>query len=106
MNLEDDLRRALRRKPAPPALVDRIRVAVERNDVMAASTSLADTRRAWPWLAAAAVITMMAARGTLFYADRQHVAEARQVQSDIRIALQITNEKLGLVQRRMHASFR
>jgi hypothetical protein len=48
----------------------------------------------------------MTARGTLFYGDRQQVDEARRVQSDIRIALQITNDKIGLVQRKMHDTFR
>jgi hypothetical protein len=106
MNLEDDLRRALRRKPAPPDLVDRVRGAIERNEVAVASMPPSNAWRAFPWLAVAAVITLMAARGTRYYGDQQQVAAAHRVQSDIRIALQITNEKLGLVQRKVHDTFR
>ena len=106
MNLEDDLRRALRRKPTPPDLVERVRAAIERNDVAATRVPPSNAWRALPWLAAAAAITVMTARGTLNYGDRQQVAEARRVQSDIRIALQITNDKIGLVQRKMHDTLR
>lgn len=106
MKLEDDLRRALRRKPAPPGLVNRVRAAIERNDAAVTRMPALNASRAWPWLAAAAVITVMAARETLYYGDQQQAAEAHRVQSDIRIALQITNEKLGLVQRRMHDTVR
>jgi len=106
MNLEDDLRRALRRKPAPSDMVGRIGAAIERNDVAATRVPSSNAWRALPWLAAAAAITVMTARGTLYYGDRQQVAEARRVQSDIRIALQITNDKIGLVQRKMHDTLR
>ena len=106
MNLEDDLRRALRREPAPPDLVDRVRVAIERNDLAATRVAPSNAWRALPWLAAAAAITVMTARETLNYGDRQQVAEARRVQTDIRIALQITNDKIGLVQRKMHDTLR
>ena len=106
MNLEDDLRRALRRNPAPPDLVDRVRVAIERDDVVATRVPPSNGWRALPWLAAAAAITVMTARGTLYYGDRQQVAEARRGQSDIRIAFEITNDTIGLVQRKMHDTFR
>ena len=106
MNLEDDLRRALRPEPAPPDLVERVRAAIERNDVVAARVPPSNAWRALPWLAAAAAITLMTARGTVNYGDRQQVVEARRVQSDIRIALQITNDKIELVQRKMHHTLR
>jgi hypothetical protein len=106
MNLEDDLRRTLRRNPAPPELLERVRAAIERNDVVATRVPPSNAWRALPWLAAAAAITLMAARGTLYYGDRQQVTEARRVQSDIRIAFEITNDKIGLVQRKMHDTFR
>ena len=105
MNLEDDLRRALRRTTAPPGFAERVmgrlKAAPTYNDVRTAPTTgtVGGKRR---WLAAAAVITLLAAGGARYYQLQQMQAEAERIEADIRLALQITAEKVELVQRKVN----
>lgn len=57
-------------------------------------------------LAAAAVLALLAAGGAHYYLHRQTVAQAERVQADIKVALQITGEKIALVQRKVEDSQR
>ena len=100
MNIEHDLKRALRRQPAPPDFADRV---LARIDPQAAS---AVSRRSpvRQWLVAAAAAALVATGAARYYAYQQTVAEAERVQQDVRLALQITSEKLALVQARIDAS--
>ncbi len=102
MNLEDDLRRTFRRKPAPPDLADRVLRRLEHRDVVPATTVSSSPRpRAVRWLAAAAAVTLVAIGGAQYYTREQAVAEAERVQKEVRLALQIAGEKLALVQRKL-----
>ena len=105
MNVEDDLRRSLRRTPAPPDLADRVLARIEQGtaDVNARGSR---RLRALPWLAAAATITLMTARGAQYYGSRERLVEAERVKADIRIALEITSETLTLVQHRVQDSYK
>ena len=100
MNLEHDLQRALRRQAAPPDFADRV---LARIDPQAASTA---SRRSHvrQWLAAAAAAALVATGAARYYTYQQSVAEAERINQDIRLALQITSEKLALVQARVDAS--
>lgn len=119
MNIEQDLRDALRRKAAPPDLADRVMARIERAEAAheAVSSSGSDTgrvlrmsilggsaearhRRA-SWLAAAAAAVLVATGATQYYAYRATAAEAERVQQDIQVALRITSEKLALVQEKI-----
>lgn len=97
MNVEHDLRRAFRRKTAPPEFADRVRARIEQRD-----RSVGDTVRifgrvpALRWLGAAAAVTLIAAGGARYYVHDQTIAEAERVRAEIRLALQITSEKLSL----------
>ena len=129
MTIEQDLQRALRRKPGPDDLADRAlaRVAAGEQPTSARSPSPASARSASAgsrrsssissiatsgggrhsagrWLAAAAAIVLVATGGARYYADRQAAAEAERVKEEIRLALQITSETLAHVQRRVETS--
>lgn len=102
MNLDHDLRRAFRRTPAPAGLVDRVLARIEEpNRSSARNARAASHMPARRWLAAAAVLTLVAAGGARYYAYYQTAAEAERVKADIRLALQITSDKLSLVQRKV-----
>lgn len=119
MNLDHVLRRTFRRTPAPPDLADKVLARIAEGDIRGANTGRllpspqsgfgAARRR---WLAAAAAVTLMAAGGARYYihqqtvAYQQNVAEAERVQAEILVALQITGEKLALVQRKVEDSQR
>ena len=112
MNLEDDLRRALKRKDAPPDFANRVIARVE-----SASPNPAEARtgrggrvltfRHAPitrWLAAAAMLTLVVGGGARYYEYQQNVAEARRIEAEIRLAMQITSEALATVQARLQES--
>jgi hypothetical protein len=97
MNLEHDLRHALRRQPGPSDLADRVLARI-------AQDTPSRPHRTMPWLAAAAAVTLVATGATRYYAYQQQVAEAERVKEEIRVALQITSETLAHVQRRVESS--
>jgi len=107
MNLDNDLRRAFRRQPAPPHLADQVLSRIGQGDVSSpgniATSPRMSVRR---WLAAAAVMTLVVAGGVRYYLHQQTVVEAERVQAEIRLALQITGDKLALVQRKIQGSQR
>ena len=107
MNLDHELRRAFARKPAPPGFADRVLAQIEPLDaragdrstaVRAAGRSALSRHRAIRWLAAAAAIVVTASGGQ-YYRHYRTEAEAARVQQEVRLALQLTGEKLALVQR-------
>jgi hypothetical protein len=117
MNIEDDLRQALRRKPAPPDLAARVMARLNEERAAAPTvtpfTARTGTTRSsqdrglmWPmrWLAAAAAAAVVVTGAAQYYTYQQTVAEAERVHQDIRVALQITSEKLAVVQRRIDRS--
>ena len=97
MNIEHELRDALRRKEAPRDLAERV---LERiHETPAAPPRQGSSWIAAPrWLAAAAVLTLAVAGGARYYESQQQVAEAERVREELRVALQITNDALARVQ--------
>ena len=100
MNIEHELQRALRRKSAPPDFADRVLARIEPG-VASSMRRRAPVRQ---WLAAAAAAVLVATGAAQYYAHQQTVAEAERVNQEIRMALQITSEKLAHVQRKVEAS--
>jgi hypothetical protein len=108
MNLESDLRRAFKRKPAPFDFAIRVLARLEQRDVPPAThVSPSPRLGVVRWLAAAAAMTLVAIGGAQYYmhqqtlAHQQTVAEAERVKKEVRLALQIAGEKLALVQRKL-----
>jgi hypothetical protein len=98
MNIEQELQSALRRQQPSPDFTGRV---LARIDAPHAAPAPSRLRR---WLAAAAALALLASGGARYYAHQQSVAEAERVTQDIRLALQITSEKLAQVQARVDAS--
>ena len=109
MNIEHELRDALRRKEAPRDLAERVldlaRQSSERAEAAhiherpAAPPRLGGSWLAAPrWLAAAAVLTLTVAGGARYYESQQQAAEVARVREELRVALQITNDALARVQ--------
>jgi hypothetical protein len=108
MNLDNDLRRALRRKAAPDDFSDRVLARIQRRVLAAGFTAQVSGRRtlALRWLTAAAAVAVIAVGAARYYMYYQTIAEAERVKAEIRLALQITSEKLSLVQRKVQDSQR
>ncbi len=100
MSIEQDLQRALARKPAPPDLADRVMARIEGGR-MAAGGRLGRHVR---WLAAAAAVVLLAGGGARYYEQQRQAAEAERVKQEIRVALQITGEVLARAQARLQES--
>jgi hypothetical protein len=108
MSLDHDLRRAFRRKAAPDDFADRVLARIQQRDCAAGFTARGPGRhtRALRWLTAAAAVAVIAVGAARYYMYYQTIAEAERVKAEIRLALQITSEKLSLVQRRIQDSQR
>jgi hypothetical protein len=111
MTFEQDLQRALKPRPAPPDLADRVlaRLATEpaaaRDGQRPAPAARIPGRATMTrWLAAAAAVTLLAAGSARYYEYRQAAAEAERVQQELQLALQITTETLARVQQRLDSS--
>jgi hypothetical protein len=110
MNMDNELREALRRKQAPADLADRVLARASEQserrpaagfDTGAATAAQPRTSRVvMRWLAAAAVLAVTAGGAERYY-TQQRAAEAARVQEEIRIALQITSETLARVQSKL-----
>lgn len=107
MNLEHDLRRAFRRKPAPPNLVDDVLSRLHQPRVLRAST-LSTSQRVpkVQWLATAAAVVAMVIGGAQYYTHQQTIAEAERLQKEVRLALQIAGETIAFVQRKLEEAHR
>ena len=109
MNIEHELRDALRRKEAPRDLAERVLDLARQSSERAEAARIHETPAAPPrlgsswiaaprWLAAAAVLTLAVAGGARYYESQQQAVEAERVREDLRVALQITNDALARVQ--------
>ena|SRR5687768_18026763 len=112
MNMDNELRDALRRKQAPADLADRVLARINEQQAPLRQ-AVPPSSRVRPdyggpvsgqgmrrWLAAGAVLAV-AAGGAERYYTQQQAAEAARVQEELRIALQITNDTLAVVQSKL-----
>lgn len=88
MDIEQDLKNALRRKDAPAGFTDRVMKAV-RND---ASRPATQHWRGWRAVAAAGVLTAMLGGWTAHKVIERR--EGQRAAAEVRIAMHITSEKL------------
>lgn len=101
MNIDHELRDALRRKQAPADLAERVLARInEQPAVRQAAPASSGAQGMRRWLAAAAVLAV-AAGGAERYYTQQRAAEAARVQQELRIALQITSDTLAVVQSKL-----
>lgn len=98
MSIDHELRDALRREAAPADLADRVLARLERPSQPVPRAGSSGILR---WLAAAAVLALTAGVAERYYTEQRQEAEAARVREEIRIALQITSEKLALVQQKI-----
>lgn len=98
MNIDHELRDALRRKEAPRDLAERVleRITEAPPPARRSAPQAVGMRR---WLAAAALLALAAGGADRYY--RQQAAEAARVQEELRMALQITSETLAVVQTKL-----
>ena len=111
MNIDHELRDALRRKEAPANFADRVlhlaRQSSERAEAARISEMPAPARRPAPsssirrWLAAAAVLALAAGGAERYYTQQQQAAQAARVREELRTALRITNDTLAHVQSKL-----
>ena len=110
MNLEDDLRRALRRKDAPPDFANRVIARVEpASPKQTVGGGRLLTFREAPitrWFAAAAMLTLVVGGGARYYEYQQNVAEAKRVQAEVMLAMEVTSQALARVQEKLQARAR
>jgi hypothetical protein len=101
MDFEQDVRRVLRRQPAPPGFAQKVVARLEsaQGPRKAASNLRPSFGR---WLAAAAATVLISFGGTQYYSHRRAVAEAERAHHDIMLALQITADKFALVKERLN----
>jgi len=99
MNIDHELRDALRRKQAPPDLADRVLARINTSAAPAPRAGHGSSM-AMRWLAAAAIVTLTVGGAERYY-TQQKAAEAARVQEELRMALQITNDALAVVQSKL-----
>ena len=92
MNIEDNLRAALRREDPPPGFANRVleRMPPRRNHAW----------RHWRWAAAAAVLAVFVFSGVEYRQAQQRMAGERAKQQ-LMLALQITGSKIHVVQQKI-----
>ena len=102
MNLEDDLRRALKRTDPPSDFAGRVIARVEREAARPPrGGSLVASTPVKHWLAAAAMLALVSWGGARYYDYQQSLAEARRVEAEIHLAMQITSEAIARVQEKV-----
>ncbi len=89
MNLDDDLRRAFTRQPAPPEFADCVLARLDRRDV-AAPTRRVVARARRSVAGGDGGDHVVAIAGTYYDPDHQTIVEAERVQREVRLALQLT----------------
>jgi hypothetical protein len=100
MNMDNELRDALRRKQAPEDLADRVLARITEEPARPGQTK-PRAENVLRWLAAAAVVALAAGAADRYYLQQREAAETARAQEEIRIALQITSDTLARVQSKM-----
>jgi len=100
MNMDRELSDALQRKRAPDDLADRVLARINSGAAQPARSG-GGANPVMRWLAAAAVLAIAAGGADHYYTQQQQAAEAARVKEELRIALQITNDTLAVVQSKL-----
>ena len=95
MDIEHELKSALRRKDASAGFTDRVMKAVEDQGL----TARRYQRRGWRAVAAAGVLTAMLGGWTAHKVVQRR--EGEKAAAEVRVALQITSEKLHEAQEKV-----
>ena len=98
--MDRELHDALQRKQAPDDLADRVLARINSGATQPARAG-AGASPVLRWLAAAAVIAITVGGAERYYTQQQQAAEAARVKEELRIALQITNDTLAVVQSKL-----
>ena len=98
--MDRELHDAVQRKQAPDDLADRVLARINSGATQPARAG-AGSSPVLRWLAAAAVLAIAAGGADHYYTQQQQAAEAARVKEELRIALQITNEALAVVQSKL-----
>ena len=104
MSLEQELRRALKRKDPPSGFDDKVLSRIAAGETAGAPMSTRGWSRAWLPVAA----SLMIAFGATYYVQQQHQRQAREQQAhaeqatrDVVLALQIASETISAAQARV-----
>ena len=106
MSLEQELRRALKRKDPPSGFDDRVlsRIAEGQSETV----HLANARRGWARLSLPIAASLLVAFGATYYVQqeqerqlRENQAQTEQAARDIVLALQIASETISAAQARV-----
>ena len=103
MNMDRELHDALQRKQAPADLADRVLARINNGEAQRETETARPGAGSHPvlrWLAAAAVLAVTVGGAERYYTQQQ-AAEAARVKEELRLALQITNETLAVVQSKL-----
>jgi hypothetical protein len=100
MNMDRELHDALQRKQAPDDLADRVLARINSGATQPARAGTG-SNPVVRWLAAAAVVAVAVGGAEQYYTQQQQAAEAARVREELRIALQITNDTLAVVQSKL-----
>ena len=101
--MDRELRDALQRKTAPDDLADRVLARINSGEAQRQTQTIRAGAGSHPvlrWLAAAAVLAVTAGGAERYYTQQQ-AAEAARVKEELRMALQITNDTLAVVQSKL-----
>lgn len=102
--MDRELRDALQRKQAPPDLADRVLARINTGEAPREIQTVRAGAGSHPvlrWLAAAAVLAVTVGGAEQYYTQQKQAAEAARVKEELRIALQITNDTLAVVQSKL-----
>jgi hypothetical protein len=99
MNLENDLKRALRPESPPPGLASRVMANIERNGAAGSQPAggLRVHRSTW-WRAAAASVTLAAVLGGYTVHHVRTVREGERAKEQVLQAMKIAGEKVRYAQ--------
>ena len=98
--MDRELHDALQRKQAPDDLADRVLARINTGATQPARAG-AGASPVLRWLAAAAVLAVTVGGAERYYTQQQQAAEAARVKEELRIALQITNDTLAVLQSKL-----
>jgi len=104
MSLEQELRRALRRKDPTSGFDDRVLSRITKGETV----DIATTKRGWARISLPIAASLLVALGTTFYVQqqeqrqqRENQAQTEQTARDVVLALQIASETISAAQARV-----